>query len=250
MVFVAKSPRSHAYHGQKLGFLVILLVEFAVRKFNSVLSFTSSPPASIFDYNSRQLKKRKLHPLFASPDTPALSIHHSALKTRNITTAIEFYSLFGYQVACRFRAGPARAAWLEFTSTSLTRLELIEVPAYILQEEPGTRARAMDLMQRPEFLGYNHVAIDATEQILHAKFTSLNEWLDQLNRTSIDRFQRSLRMAVAPRQQIIGRGVYELAFLYDADGCLIEVLHKQSELSQEIQSGWDPWDGKGFAGRQ
>ncbi|GAX12670.1 hypothetical protein FisN_13Lu149 [Fistulifera solaris] len=236
---------------KKHGFLVILLVEYAVRNFNSVLSFTSLPPVPFFDVTLRHYNpKPSSYLLFASPDTPALSIHHTALKTRNITTAIEFYSLFGYQVACRFRAGPARAAWLALTSSRLARLELIEVPDYILREEFGTRARAIDLMQRPEFLGYNHVAVDVTEQILHAGFMNLNEWLDQLNRTSIDRFQRSLRIAVKPRQQMIGRGVYELAFLYDADGCLIEVLHKQSEISQEMQSGWDPWDGEGFVGRR
>ncbi len=51
-----------------------------------------------------------------------------------------------------------------------------------------------------------------------------------------------------PKQQIIGRQVYELAFLYDADGCLIELLHLQNELPQQLDSGWDPWDGTGFVG--
>lgn len=32
-------------------------------------------------------------------------IHHSALKTRNITTAMQFYSLLGFSVQHKFRAG-------------------------------------------------------------------------------------------------------------------------------------------------
>jgi catechol 2,3-dioxygenase-like lactoylglutathione lyase family enzyme len=219
---------------------------------------------------------------------PPLSIHHTALKTRNITNAIQFYSLLGYQVVSRFRAGPARAAWLEqpvgnsvvpppspatlstpdkdvvvaSTTSSSSRLELIEVPAYMLPST-GPPRRALSLMERPAVLGYNHVALDVTFQIQQMQQDSttqnttttattananLADWISQLNATSVERFGKTLRVALEPQQQIIGQGVYELAFLSDADGCLVELLHQQSVLPQNVQSGWEPWDGQGFVG--
>jgi len=187
-----------------------------------------------------------------------LYIHHTAVKTRNITTAVQFYSLLGYTVACRFRAGPARAAWLELPTTPgssgminqpcAARLELIEVPAYLLQEAPGMRARALDLMAQQQILGYNHVALDVTRQMRSQNVTLLSTWMEQLNQRSVEMFQRKLRIALQPRQQIIGRQVYELAFLYDADGCLVELLYLQGELPQNLESGWEPWNGEVFLG--
>lgn len=110
------------------------------------------------------------------------------------------------------------------------------------------RRRAPDLMEQADALGFNHVALDVTAQIQVAALGNLTAWMDQLNQTSVDRFGRGLRVAVPPRQQVIGKEVYELGFIYDADGCLLEFLHKQSELAQPLQSGWDPWDGGGFIG--
>lgn len=194
-------------------------------------------------------------------------VHHSAVRTRNITTAIQFYSLLGFEVDCRFRAGPARAAWLSLmaknTTTTRTtiasptaaaaRLELIEVPPYILNEPAGMRRRAPNLMENQVELGWNHMAIDVTAQIKGTSSSNnmqdLADWMAQLNETSMQTFGKSLRVAVPPRQQMIGRNVFELAFIYDADGCLIEFLHKQGQVqSQSMDSGWDPWDGEGFVG--
>ena len=184
-----------------------------------------------------------------------LVAHHVALKTRNITTALQFYSLLDFVVTCKFRAGPARAAWLEpFNKNNnqvatTTRLEIIEVPTYLLNEQVGTRRRALDLMERQDALGYNHLALDVTQQIAsQANLSSLADWMDQLNHKSVDSFGKTLRVALPPRQQIIGQCVYELAFLYDADGCLVELLHQQSELTQTLESGWEPWGGEGFIG--
>ena len=53
---------------------------------------------------------------------------------------------------------------------------------------------------------------------------------------------------MAPQQKVIGSQVYELAFLYDADGTLFELIRYIKELEQSIESGWDPWDGSGFVG--
>jgi catechol 2,3-dioxygenase-like lactoylglutathione lyase family enzyme len=195
------------------------------------------------------------------PPSPPFYIHHTAIKTRNITTAIQFYFLLGFSLSCKFRSGPARAAWLELhpsNSTTLSnhnhnscRLEIIEVPLYMLNEQEGTQKRAIDLMERQDFLGHNHLALDVTNQInddCNETQRSLQAWMDVLNERSVKAFGKKLRIALAPRQQLIGNDVYELAFVYDADGSLVELLHKQSELAQEIQSGWEPWDGKGFIG--
>jgi catechol 2,3-dioxygenase-like lactoylglutathione lyase family enzyme len=182
----------------------------------------------------------------ALPPLPKICVlHHTALKTRNITTAIQFYSLFGYQVEGKFRAGPARAVWLELKGSE-HRLELIEVPAHILNELLGQKRRAMDLMERQDLLGYNHVALDVSSQISGNQ--TLSDWLTDLNEVSLQRFGKSLRIALEPKQQLIGSAVYELAFLYDADGCLVEILRFQAELPQQVDSGWEPWNGTGFAG--
>ena len=130
---------------------------------------------------------RRWHP-HASAIIIVPSLHHAALKTRNITTAIQFYGLLGYRLQQKFRAGPARAAWLELpcsssdgssNSTSTIgggssaaaaaggRLELLEVPGYMLppQNDSKPPPRAPNLMDRPALLGYNHVALDVTPQI-------------------------------------------------------------------------------------
>lgn len=241
---------------------------------------------------------------------PLLNVHHTAIKTRNITTAMAFYTtLLGFRVQCRFRAGPAKAAWLEFPSfprsvddndhdgdeikplgskrveqvarrrsnggSSSGRLELIELPFYMLREDNvTTRQRAPDLIAYPDVLGYNHMAIDVTlsirEMSLNAStettttpqqspaslfsLTStsssllLAQWMDRLNRRSLELFNKTVRVAVPPRQQMMGRSVYELAFIYDADGCLIEFLNHVSTLNQSVESGWEPWNGTDFSG--
>ncbi|CAJ1924932.1 unnamed protein product [Cylindrotheca closterium] len=187
-----------------------------------------------------------------SADTsPSLAvIHHTAIKTRNITLAIQFYGLLDFEVTTKFRAGPAKAAWLEqqgpTTSTrgaGGTRLELIEVPSHILNEPEGQKCRAIDLMQRQDLLGMNHFALDVTGNIKSQELESLSEWMENLNEKSLKEFGKTLRIALSPRQQMIGRSVYELAFLYDADGALVELLNKQRDLPQEIDSGWEPLGG-------
>lgn len=226
----------------------------------------------------------------SKPATSHYYHHHVAIKTRNIENAILFYSLFGFEVECKFRAGPARAAWLTTTPptssttspsipTRNTRLELIEVPAYLLQEEEGTRQRAIDLMTQETLLGLNHVALDVTgfvhclnqtkntnddDNSHHPYFENipprngivyaLDGYLDYLNALSQERFGKTMRVALQPQQQRIGNNVYELAFLYDADGSLLELLYHVSEielddLNNDMVSGWVPWDGKGFKGQ-
>eukprot|EP00585_Thalassiosira_rotula_P010086 CAMPEP_0196137540 /NCGR_PEP_ID=MMETSP0910-20130528/5493_1 /TAXON_ID=49265 /ORGANISM="Thalassiosira rotula, Strain GSO102" /LENGTH=303 /DNA_ID=CAMNT_0041398009 /DNA_START=42 /DNA_END=953 /DNA_ORIENTATION=+ len=198
--------------------------------------------------------------------------HHIAIKTRNIENAIKFYSLLGFQVESKFVAGPARAAWLLHVNCSSnnsntninnhpqSRIELLEVPSYMLDEPEGMQKRAIDLTKREELLGLNHFALDITANIPRpdndggassegtaCALYQLQEWLDDLNALSVDKFGRTLRVALSPTKRIIGREVYEMAFLYDADGSLVELLNHSGTLEQEMKmDGWEPWDGKGF----
>ena len=237
-------------------------------------------PPWLLDHHPRNDKKPNKHDLAAVSTASPLYIHHTALKTRNITLAMQFYSLFGYVPVAQFRAGPARAAWLELDSTSdptahccnAARLELIEVPSYMLpqQQQLGKKppaTRAPNLMELPALLGYNHIAFDVTRQVNQlqknntttttttttavssVRATSLAGWIEALNQTSLERFGKTLRVALPPRQQMIATTVYELAFLYDADGCLVELLYEVGKTaSSTVASGWEPWDGQGFKG--
>jgi hypothetical protein len=59
----------------------------------------------------------------------------------------------------------------------------------------------------------------------------------------VEKFGKGLRVALEPKQQIIGRLVFELAFIYDADGTVLELLNCIKVLDQEVDSGWEPWRG-------
>lgn len=197
--------------------------------------------------------------LHATPESAPLYHHHVALRTRNIENAIKFYSLFGYDVETKFRAGPARACFLtnecdpekKGQSSVASRLEIIEVPEYILGEEKGTIKRALDLMKYEDLLGLNHHALDVTPYI-HSlqkdEYYGLDQYLEDINETSKETFGKALRIALQPRQQVLGNQVFELCFIYDADGSIIELVRYIKDLDQEISSGWEPWDGEGFVG--
>jgi catechol 2,3-dioxygenase-like lactoylglutathione lyase family enzyme len=167
--------------------------------------------------------------LFATP-----LMHHVAIYTRNISVSTLFYSLLGWEEVVRFRAGPARAVWLQQDES---RLELIEIPSHLA---PTTTSPSLD-----NRVGYHHVALNVTAQV-RALDDNLQSYLDHLNATSRQRFNKTVRLAVPPRQQIIGCQVYELAFVYDPNDCLVELLHEQSRLAQPMADGWEPWSGQGF----
>ena len=120
--------------------------------------------------------------------------------------------------------------------------------AFIISKSTQDKARAIDLLQRPELLGLNHIALDVTENMQQLSCNSLQEWMQQLNEKSLQLFNKTLRVAVQPQQMMIGSAVYELAFIYDADGALLELISKQEELPQAVGDGWEPWDGEGFIG--
>ena len=192
------------------------------------------------------------------------------MKTRNITLAIEFYSLLGFEPTAKFKAGPAKAAWMMTKTLPKSRIELIEVPSYILNEPEGMKRRALDLFKFQEYLGMNHLALDVTNSIQNSNLTNvaddnnnnkdkdkdtdtdnnnnllLSVWMESLNEKSLKLFQKSLRVALEAEQFMVGNIVYERAFIYDADGSLIELLRKATVLPQYIDplSGWNNYDGQ------
>jgi catechol 2,3-dioxygenase-like lactoylglutathione lyase family enzyme len=203
--------------------------------------------------------------------------HHVALRVRDIELSIKFYSLLGFAVETKFRAGPAKAAWLkqqqqqqkESHDGTGMRIELIEIPKHMLQEPEGKRARAPHGFQNEVLLGFNHMALDVT-QIVRAMNTTdiigagtnegeepqpscgcdtfgLSNYMEVLNQTSLDEFNKSLRVAMEPKQIIVGQDVYEMAFIYEPDGALIELLSFQTRLQSKIEyDGWEPWKETSF----
>jgi len=71
---------------------------------------------------------------------------------------------------------------------------------------------------------------------------TLSNYITQVNCTSLEKFGKTLRIALPPKQTMIGNDVYELAFLFDADGCLLELLNYQTTLpfdySEEVTNWW------------
>mmetsp|Transcript_62089 Transcript_62089/g.69509 ORF Transcript_62089/g.69509 Transcript_62089/m.69509 type:complete len:290 (-) Transcript_62089:1298-2167(-) len=201
-------------------------------------------------------------------------IHHTALKTRNICLAIEFYSLLGFEPIAKFKAGGgAKAAWLEqqqettsstrtssnhlTISSSSPRIELIEVPSHLLNEPEGMKRRALDLFQHQEYLGMNHFALDVTNSIRNSNLTDvttnddnnnnnliLSIWMKSLNERSLKLFNKNINVALEAEQFMVGNTIYERAMVYDADGSLVELLRKATKLPQQIDpmSGWDQYN--------
>lgn len=226
--------------------------------------------------------------------------HHVAIKVCNITNAINFYSLLGFTVETKFVTGPARAAWLiqdqqqQYTEQDDEvrnnnkhkqaaqvgfRIELIEVPSYMLQQQqqqqPQRRHRAIDLMTHVTLLGLNHLALDVTYNCIQQQQQQyqLKEWIHDINTTSIKTYNKTILYATPPlttyqqssyiTKRIIGKQVYEIAFIYDADGTIIELINYCGEISLlnnnnnnnsttsttttiTMADGWEPWDGYDF----
>lgn len=111
------------------------------------------------------------------------------------------------------------------------RLELIEVPDSFQPEKS-----APDLLGQPAILGLNHVALDVTN--VSSSADSLGGYLKELNDQSERLFQRSVKLVLPPYQQMIGQDVFELAFINDADGVLLELLRFQTRLPNPMKPDW------------
>eukprot|EP00752_Nemacystus_decipiens_P018377 g16486.t1 len=158
--------------------------------------------------------------------------HHTALRTSNIVRALKFYSLLGMKEVVRFKVENARCAFLEGAGM---RLELIEVPASMEPED-----KTADLAADMRSTGLNHVAFDVGPAIEAGEgIDGLKAFLSELNRQSEDAFGMSVRLVVSPYEQRIGQDVFDLAFIMDADGVLLELLHKKDTLDVDMPQACD-----------
>ncbi|TAF55294.1 MAG: VOC family protein [Oscillatoriales cyanobacterium] len=161
-------------------------------------------------------------------------MHHASIRTANIHRAIAFYERLGFTVCERFTTGYTLACWMDGDDrvAGLTgRLELIEIP------DPKP---APDAFHDEHYVGYYHLSFDLTDRV-----ASLPEWLDALRSrfgrsvspedssateasdiTDPDRSEPTLTVLLEPQQQQIGTGVYEVAFIADADGLPLELIRR------------------------
>lgn len=139
-------------------------------------------------------------------------LHHASIRTADIHRAIAFYERLGFGLQERFTTGGTLACWM----TGLGgRIELIEIP----RPHP-----APDAFGDEHYTGYYHLSFDLT-----ALTPSLPDWLDQLRADWQAAAQTQtqlppLRVLLEPEQQMIGEGLYEVAFIADADGLPLELI--------------------------
>jgi catechol 2,3-dioxygenase-like lactoylglutathione lyase family enzyme len=133
-------------------------------------------------------------------------MHHASIRTGNIHRAIAFYELLGFSVKERFTTGYTLACWMEGLGG---RIELIQIP------EPKP---APDAFGDEHYVGYYHLSFEI------GKLTkSLPAWLKEL-KTKFVESEVSLKILLEPTQQQIGDRLYEVAFIADTDGLLIELI--------------------------
>lgn len=144
-------------------------------------------------------------------------MHHASVRTADIHRAIAFYTLLGFVMEEQFTAGITLACWM----TGLGgRIELLQIP------EPKP---APDCFHDEHYTGYYHLSFDLTKIV-----NSLPDWLRSLENQFAKANQQSseqvspLKVLLPPQQQMIGRNVYEVAFIADADGLPLEFLRMMS----------------------
>ena len=183
--------------------------------------------------------------------------------------------------------GEVRAAWLCNKINNETgihsRIELIEVPEQMLGA-PKELVRAADQMKKLSLLGLNHICLDVTQSIrskqdlkigsgnkkasnddesldmketcVGAKYADdhqrnfeygLQDWLYDLEEESKQKFKKTLRIAAEPMTRTIGYDVYDIAFIYDTDGVLVELLnHITTVKNGSIRSSWNALSNDDF----
>jgi catechol 2,3-dioxygenase-like lactoylglutathione lyase family enzyme len=141
-------------------------------------------------------------------------MHHASIRTADIHRAMAFYEILGFVVVERFTAGYTLACWMEGLGG---RIELIQVP------EPQAAA---DPFGDEHYVGYYHLSFDLTAELA----TDLPSWLAALQA----RFTEvPLRVLLEPQQQMIGSGIYEVAFIADADGMPLELIRQLGVIRGE-----------------
>ena len=68
----------------------------------------------------------------------------------------------------------------------------------------------------------------------------LQDWLLDLEDESKRNFGKTLRIALEPTSRTIGLNVYDIAYLYDPDGALVEVLNYVTSVKEgSIRTSWE-----------
>lgn len=135
-------------------------------------------------------------------------LHHVSIRTADIHRAIAFYEVLGFTVSDRFTTGYTLACWL---TGQHGRLELIQIP------EPQP---APDAFGDEHYVGYYHLSFDLSD---HAP--SLTDWLTHIT-PQFAAIGHELKLLLPPEQQMIGKNVYEVAFIEDCDRLPIELLRQ------------------------
>lgn len=151
-------------------------------------------------------------------------MHHASIRTADIHRAVAFYERLGFVLEERFTTGATLACWM----TGLGgRIELIQIP------RPHPTA---DAFGDEHYTGYYHLSFDLTEVT-----DSLPDWLANLRsrfasgtgspeddrppgEKAGEKVDAQLRVLLEPEQQMIGQGLYEVAFIADADGLPLEFI--------------------------
>mmetsp|Transcript_11361 Transcript_11361/g.23955 ORF Transcript_11361/g.23955 Transcript_11361/m.23955 type:complete len:110 (-) Transcript_11361:49-378(-) len=68
----------------------------------------------------------------------------------------------------------------------------------------------------------------------------LQRWIVALNNRSQIKFGKNVRVALNPRVKLFGRERCEYAFIYDADGGLIELVNRLSTVGED--EGGSTWE--------
>lgn len=148
-------------------------------------------------------------------------MHHASIRTADIHRAVSFYERLGFVLEERFTTGATLACWMVGLGG---RIELIQIP----QPRP-----AADAFGDEHYTGYYHLSFDLTEVT-----ESLPVWLAEVRSRFIGetsnigenvgveqpKIPGGLKVLLEPEQQMIGEGLYEVAFIADADGLPLEFI--------------------------
>ena len=148
---------------------------------------------------------------------------HVALRCSNLELSLEFWTLFDFRRDLSFSTSGARATCISAPWTSLA-LELLEVPAPLLAESPPPSSVQ---------LGLSHVCLDVT-----AISVDLQQTLRMLQERSQAKFGRTLRVLIAPHQQMLGRLVVEAVVVRAPDGMQLRLMRRMTVLAQDLEEDW------------
>ena len=159
--------------------------------------------------------------------TEVLSYSHTALRVSDIKQSLDFWSLLHFAPSRLFTTSGARAAWLSAPWTALA-IELIEVPAVVLQQIPPAQRAPSDVS-----LGPAHLVVDVT-----SLGVSLPATLELLQERSASAFGRTLHVITPPHQQMIGGLVTEAVVVRAPDGVQLRLTHQAGFVERSMEADW------------